>query len=186
LFEDDLQHQSPVLRVSRLTSIELTAAPPSVAGDTLSAKTTIAPAVDPVLGLSVLTPWGSGHEALDPYLYELAESACDEGESAQETAWALREYLRPHLPTNPPAGWQFRLSEPQLELDAGETSTVTVELTTPSAGSAAFAIQAVAAGTPEPLAGASDVFVVEKQDDQPPRLLIGDAAPSDWHPPESS
>jgi hypothetical protein len=190
LFEDDLLHQSPVLHVSRLGSItlksEVEARVPVVPGPSArySREVTAIAAVDPLVDVSVMTPWGDGADDFSSYLHELATDASDDGEDPEAVAEAFREYLAPHLPSEPPLGWQFRLSHPQLQLQAGEPADIRIELDAPNPGSTAFAIQMIATDTPDELAAASDLFIVEKTThDEPAGLLTLDHDPSEWHPP---
>ena len=191
LFEDEYLHQSAILHVSRLGMIKPNLGPniaiPGVPGvqAAFAIEFELQSAIDPVVELSVMTPWGNDDEDLRPYLYELAEDACDKNENPEIAADELRAYLGPHLPADPHAGWEFRVSEPRLELQAGERKTVSVELHAGARGSTAFAVQMVAADNPE-LATASDLLIIDVPDFAPPSLLAADVSPGDWHTPSES
>lgn len=189
LFEDDLLHQSPVLRVSRLGSIGLRpgldACLPVVPGlsATFSIDASIIVAVDPLLDLSVMTPWGEGADDLSGYLYELAVEASDDDENPETVFEDLKAYLGAHLPSERPPGWEFRVRHRRVELRAGQRADITVEVDAPNPGSVAFAIQMIAIDSPDGIAAGSDLFIVEKPPDEAPSLLCGDGDPKEWHPP---
>jgi hypothetical protein len=134
----------------------------------------ITASVDPVVEFSVLTPWGVGDGSLDDFLRELAQDSADEGEDPEASLEEFVSYLGPHLPSTPPAGWEFGLSETEREIPEGERVEVVVELRAPTRASSAFAIQMRAVDQPETLLSATDLLVVEvPEDGADARLLFG-------------
>jgi hypothetical protein len=129
--------------------------------------------VDPLLELSVMTPWQEGPEGLDDLLYELAADSAESGEDVAGTVEELRTYLAPHLPSQPPAGWEFNVPTRRLDLAAGERAEVEIRLRAPTPGSTVFAVQMKAVdGQEEGLTSASDILVVEVPTDPSQASLL--------------
>lgn len=179
-FEDDQLNRSPIINISRLgkiipnagASVRIPHVP--VAEGTLGIGFEITASVDPLVELSVLTPWGDGGaESLDEYLYELAQDSLDEDDDPAATLDELVSYLAPHLPNRAPEGWEFRVPDPQRDIPEGEPVEMLVELQAPTRASCAFAIQMRAVDHPD-LMAASDLLVVEVPEDRADaRLLFG-------------
>lgn len=180
LFEDDQLNRSPILNISRLgtmsPNIGVGAPIPHVPGveGTFGIGIEITASVDPVVEFSVLTPWGVGDGSLDDFLRELAQDSADDGEDPEVGLEEFVSYLSPHLPSTPPAGWEFGLSEAEREIPEAERVEVVVELRAPTRASSAFAIQMSAVDQPETLLSATDLLVVEvPEDGADARLLFG-------------
>jgi hypothetical protein len=173
-FDDDQLHRSPVLHVSRLGTISAGLAPKAKAGiphgpsaevSVVEIRAEIVASVDPVVDLFVMTPWGQKDEDLYGILDEFAADSTEEGEDPGGTREALTAYLGPHLPDEPPKGWEFTLPTSEVKLAEGERAEVVVQLRAPTPGSTAFAIQMRTVDQAEPDASVSDVFIVEVPSD---------------------
>jgi hypothetical protein len=168
LFSDDQLHHSPVLHVSRVGTVRpsagLAATLPHVpvVGPTLEMEMEIVASIDPLIDLSVMTPWGQGGADMREFLFELAADSTETGDDPGATAELLTSYLQPHLQR--PDGWEFSLSRPQLNLGEGERAEFVVRLYAPTPGSAAFAIRMTAVDQPGPNESTSDLLIVEVPD----------------------
>jgi hypothetical protein len=180
LFEDDQLNRSPVIGISRLGTMTPNIGvgvpiphAPGVEG-TFGLGVEITASVDPLVQLSVLTPWGDGDESLDEFLLELAEDAADQREDPEAGLEQLVSYLGSHLPARAPEGWRFTVPEGEREIREGEPVEVVVELRAPTRGSSAFAVQMRAVDQPEALASATDLLIVEvPEDGADARLVFG-------------
>jgi hypothetical protein len=161
-FEDDLLNRSGELDISRLGTLG-----PSVGAAldpvTFQVEVPITAAIDPLVTISVMTPWGEGQDDFDQYLAELAEAAADAGDDTDETIGALRKYLGHYLPSDAPEGWEFDLERDEFELEEGESATVRITVQAPTPG--AFAVQMTATVDGEELIVASDPMVVQVPED---------------------
>lgn len=162
VFEDSRLNRSPGLAVSRLGLIRPKGGL-GVEGATVSLGLEITAAIDPLISLSVLTPWAPREEGLHALLHELAVDAADGEEDADSDA--LREYLGGYLPADPPKGWEFAISPDELELEEKKRARVSLTLYAPSAGAAAFAVEMAATVDGERLAVVSDLIAIEVPED---------------------
>jgi hypothetical protein len=165
IFDDDQLHRSPTLHVSRLGTITPSLAPkvgiPHVGEvGVFEIGVEVVASVDPTVELTILTPWDKRNGDLRELLYDVAADGVGEGEDFPEITDVMLNYLKPHLPDEPPPGWEFSLSTSQLELAEGERRWIAMRLRAPTAGSAALAIQMRALDTPD-LETVSDVFIIE-------------------------
>jgi hypothetical protein len=180
LFEDDQLNRSPVINISRLgtmsPNVGVGVPIPHVPGvqGTFGMGVEIFASVDPLVEISVMTPWGEGDGSLGDFLRELAQDSADEGEDPKASLEEFVSYLGPHLPSTPPGGWEFGVREPEREIPEGERVEIVVELRAPTRASSAFAIQMKAVDQPETLLSATDLLVVEvPEDGADARLLFG-------------
>lgn len=163
-FEDDQLGRSEELHVSRLGAIGPStgvAIGPFVFG----INTQITAAVDPVVQLSVMTPWGGDEDDFSQYINELAEDATEDGEDSEETLGALREYLERYLPSDPPEGWEFVIEQDEFELEEGESTSIQILVQAPTAGATAFAVQMTGEVEGERVTVASDPMVIHVPED---------------------
>lgn len=180
LFEDDQLNRSPVINVSRLSTMRPNVGvgvpiphAPGVEG-TFGIGIEIIASVDPPVELSVLTPWGTGDRSLDDFLRELAQDSADSEEDPGGILEDFVSYLGPHLPDTQPTGWEFGLRETEREIPEGERVEILVELRAPTRASSAFAVQMRALDRPETLLSATDLLVIEvPEDGADARLLFG-------------
>jgi hypothetical protein len=175
LFDDDQLHRSPVLHISRLGKMTPTIGagipiPPVElnAGVGLDIITS----VDPLVELTVLTPWADGDLSLDGYIRELAEDAADKGEDPDASIEDFVSYLAPHLPKRAPAGWEFSVLERIREIPEGERVETAVRLRAPTRASTAFAVQMRTLDHPEQLVSATDLLVIEVPEDRAPATFL--------------
>jgi hypothetical protein len=141
-FEDGNGNNSEELHVSRLGELQSLGLTILGTGLRIDFRTTAA--VDPLVHLSVLTPWATGEDDMRPYLVEMASDVREEGEDAEETAASLTEYLGDYLPTEQPPHWQFEFDQTEFELDEGESAHFSLHVDTPTPGAALFAVQMTA------------------------------------------
>jgi hypothetical protein len=137
LFDDDQLHRSSILHVSRLgtvtPSLTSKASIPHVGEVGLfEIGLEVVASVDPTVELTVMTPWGREGEDLRELLYEVAADAVDEEDDPGELTEALGNYLRPHLPGQPPPGWEFSLPRSRLQLAEGQRDQVALRLRAPT------------------------------------------------------
>jgi hypothetical protein len=163
-FEDDLLNRSAELDISRLGTFG-----PSIGAAvdpvTFRIEVPITAAIDPLVTISIRTPWGESKDDFDQYIGELAEDAADTGDDIEATFGALREYLGRYLPSEAPEGWEFAMERNEFELEEGESAIVQITVHAPTPGATAFAIQMTAMIDGEEMIVASDPMVVQVPED---------------------
>lgn len=156
-FVDDQLGQSGELNDTRLVTLSAAVAAP-IEQFKISIGIKVTAAIDPGVQISLLTPWGDGGENFDQYVEELA----DDCEAAPD---ALREYLEPYLPFEPPEGWEFAVGQSEFTLDEGESVDAEILLSAPTSGATTFAIEASSVIDDEKVTVVSDPMVIEVPED---------------------
>ena len=162
-FVDGTWRQSEELHDSRLGRFT-----PSVGiseGATVNVEGDFIAAIDPVVQLSVITPWGEGEDDFREYVHELAADVADEAEELPEVLEMLLAFFGSWMPTDAPEGWSFEVEQPEFELAESERVRIRVQVEAPTAGTTVFALQMKAIVDDEPVAVVSDPMVIYKPED---------------------
>lgn len=137
-FVDDALNASEELHDTRLGTFSAKAGA-AAEGVGLDVEGDFKAAIDPVLRLSVLTPWQD--DGFEDYLFELAADVANEDELVPESFASLSEFLSPLRSNEPPDGWSFYVEETEFELEEGERAPLRVRFEMPTPGTVVFALQ---------------------------------------------
>jgi hypothetical protein len=172
-FEDGSGNSSEELHVSRLG--ELRSLKLGVLETGFKIDFRFIAAIDPLVQLTVLMPWGEGKGDLHPFLRELADDVRGEGEGSDASLASLSEYLSEYLPAEQPPGWRLKANRTEFDLDEGEAAHFSIQIEAPTPGAAAFVLQMTAKVDGELLMVASDPLVVRVPEDGSQQAeLLGD------------
>jgi hypothetical protein len=158
-FVDGTRRQSEELHDSRLG--RFTPAVGVSEGVSLVVEADFIAAIDPEVQFSVITPWGTGEDDFQQYVYELAADLTDEGEEFPQVLESVSAYFDPQYA---PEGWSFEVQQSEFELAEGERARVRVRVDAPTTGGVTFALQMKATIDDEAVAVVSEPMVAYKEE----------------------
>lgn len=178
---DKAINRSDEIRVSSL--VEFEPPQPQAFGFGIRIPIRFVTVIDPVIELSILTPW-SGEE-WDSYLRDQVADEVAEGESEDEAVAFLQEQvLEGYVPQEPLEGWYFALDEDRFELEEDQGAETMLAVDIPTPGATAFVIQARAMIDGEEILDVSDLIVIRKPEDGEATAELFDGGEGDGGPGE--
>lgn len=187
-FRDDYGNRSVRIKRVRLGDVKFkTEGKPEVHGTNvggISVETDVGMAIDPTVHVTVLLPWHTTGDRdltdLNNHVDQLARNfSHDVDEDYKAVTTALRRIFADSLPTEPPRGWRFSVEPDELSAKEGSSERLTINVSTPSPGFAAFALRLTSTDDPE-LSAVSDIaLVVAESADIPPVVYV----PEEWDEP---
>jgi hypothetical protein len=173
-FEDEMGNSSKELHLSRLGTVKPAAGLPAEMGGA-GIEFDFVAAIDPVVRVSVITPWGTDDEDFREYARELAGEAIDDDEDVDEaTDWLLAALSR-FLPPEPPPGWEMVPEQREFVIDEGESARIGLSIAAPTVGTVVFALQLAAEVDGERLTTTSEPLAIHvPEDGSQGSLLFGD------------